>query len=298
MSKTRNISLLILATLVATPQFGKAQFDFGGAPELTDQVVNDFIRSCESLVLAKFNPDQRSRMKGILQKLWNDGQTPQAVIGTIDGSRQLAQLPERTQRLALMANILGFLTRAEDLVQQGDDYSALMLEVYRSHHKPLHPQAPLFTKPIADVYIDAFLFLGMVQSGKPEPKIGEASREKLRLELARDYAKADRKARDQFQLNVGQVIGHMIHWPTMDALQKLLVRADLGAKLTPEEQSYVVQARQMMSNHAHQMMSSQLNFMKQNSEIIMGSAPLWNPTTNRWEQKGGIVTEFGVTSVK
>ncbi len=300
MHRSRNpLALLAVATAaLLTPVGAVAQVLADGDPPLTQEIVAEFVKATEFTTLGKFTPQQTERMRTILIKYWSDGTTPRAVVGTVDGMRQLRALPARTQRLALTSNIMGFLIRADEAVKQGDESSILMLEVYRQSNPALVPEAPLFSKALADAYIDAFLFLGSVQSGKPEPKLSEASRQKLRVQLARDFAKAEKEQREQFQENVAKVMGHMIQWPNMDELDRLLVRADLGAKLTPQEQQTVMQARQMMSQHNHQMMSNQLNFMKQNTDTIMGSAPYWNPSENRWEQKGGIVTEFGVTSVK
>ena len=297
MKSGRKWMSLVALGCALMPGMAGAQEWGGGQTALTAQVLDEFVKANEMIAMGRFTPAQRNRMQQILSKHWNDGVTAGQVMGTIEGAQKLRALPARTQHLALMANIMGFLTRADEFRRQGDEYSILVLEVYSASNPPLMAQEPLFGKRVADAYIDAFLFLGAVRSGKPGPKLGEESRQKLRLELARDYHRANKQQRDQFQQNVGGVLGHMIQWPQMSELDRLLVRADLGAKLTPQEQQYVMQARQMMSQHNHQMMSNQLNFMRQNQDTIMGSAPYWNPSANRWEQKGGIVTEFGITRV-
>jgi hypothetical protein len=281
--------------LTLMPLASRAQFESYGSQDLTPQVVDSFIKATEYLYLGKMNESQRARVRVVLERQWNDGSTAANVVQTIEGHQKLLALPARTQRLALMSNLMGSLISHQESASQGDDYSKAVLEAYSKANPPLNPQAPLFSKVLADAYVDAFLFMGAVRSGKAEPKVGEESRQKLRLELARDFAKADRQSRDQFQKAVGVVIGHMLHWPTMNELDRLMVKADLGARLAPHEQQAVMQARQMMNNHSMQMMSNQLGWMRQNTDTIMGSAPRWNPSSNRWEQKGGIITEFGVS---
>lgn len=288
-------SMAVVVGLTLLPLASRAQFESFGAPQLTPQVVDSFIKATEYVSLGKMNSTQRARVQAVLERQWSDGTTASNVVQTIEGHQRLLALPARTQRLALMSNLMGYLVASEETAAQGDDYSKVVLEIYTKANPALIPEAPLFSKVLADAYVDAFLFIGAVRSGKPEPKIGEPSRQKLRLELARDYAKADRQSRDQFQKAVGSVIGHMLHWHTMGELDRLMAKADLGAKLTPQEQQAVMQARQMMSNHSMQMMSNQLGWMRQNTDTIMGSAPQWNPASNRWEQKGGIITEFGVS---
>lgn len=50
--------------------------------------------------------------------------------------------------------------------------------------------------------------------------------------------------------------------------------------------------RDSVAPHA---VASSLTHMRQNSEIIMRRGTVWNPASNRWEQQGGIVTEFNGT---
>jgi hypothetical protein len=50
--------------------------------------------------------------------------------------------------------------------------------------------------------------------------------------------------------------------------------------------------RHQMNGHFMQMLSNELKFVAQNQQTIMGSAPYWNPASQAWEQKGGIVIEF------
>jgi hypothetical protein len=48
----------------------------------------------------------------------------------------------------------------------------------------------------------------------------------------------------------------------------------------------------MVGNHNTRLLVNELNFMRDMQQDIMGSAPYWNPSSQSWEQKGGIVTEF------
>lgn len=51
----------------------------------------------------------------------------------------------------------------------------------------------------------------------------------------------------------------------------------------------------MVAQHRQSMLNSAIQNMKQNTDIIMGRGTVWNPATNRWEQQGGIVTEYNGT---
>jgi hypothetical protein len=51
----------------------------------------------------------------------------------------------------------------------------------------------------------------------------------------------------------------------------------------------------MVAQHRQSVLGSALQNMRENSDTIMGRGTVWNPATNRWEQQGGIVTEYNGT---
>ena len=85
-------------------------------------------------------------------------------------------------------------------------------------------------------------------------------------------------------------------------MDRLLGRAELGGRLAPQEQAQVQQFMaglnsqlQGLAAQQQSLLNSSLAHMRQNSEILMGRGTAWNPATQRWEQQGGIVTEFNGT---
>lgn len=92
-------------------------------------------------------------------------------------------------------------------------------------------------------------------------------------------------------------------WPKASPLDQLITRRDLGARLTPQEEAAVqqviaglnAQLNGMVSQHRNAMFQSAIENFKQNSDTIMGRGTVWNPAAQRWEQHGGIVTEFNGT---
>ncbi len=95
-------------------------------------------------------------------------------------------------------------------------------------------------------------------------------------------------------------------WPKASPIDKLISRRDLGARLTPQEEAavqqvvagFTAQINGMASQHRNTMFQSAMDNFKQNTDTIMGRGTVWNPATNRWEQQGGIVTEYnGVVRV-
>lgn len=278
------LSTLLLASLGAAAQ----------SRPMTQEDVDVDVRSNELILSVKFTPSQRARIAQGLQRDWNKpgSNLPEMMDQLRDGMNQLMNLPKRTRDLALRANLIGFVERMDEAAQNGDIISQVCKEAYMAAHKPLNPKAPLFTAPIADAYVDAYLFLGEIQSNRPAPRPSVNLRERLRREVASDYARMTAQQRQQMTQAMQRVTTFMIQWPEMPALERLLVRAECGARLSPQEQQQVAQIRQQLSAHHHQVITRELNFMRQSTDTIMGSAPYWNPAANRWEQRGGVVTEF------
>ena len=275
----RSILCGIVAAFAVT---APAQILVSGPEPLDQKTVNVLIEANEVLMELKFNASQRQRFQTEIVKQWRAGnsQLIQDTKGLKEAFPQLMALPKRTRDLAMRSNLIGFLTRLEQDAANGDEISKIMQEAYRQNN------------PAIDAFVNACLFLGELQTGPPAPALSEKSRHALRVQIAKDYSKAGKAQREKISNVVGKVTSFMINWPQMADYEKLLARAEVGAKLTMQEQQMVQQVRHQLSNHNLTMMTRELNFMKQSQQTIMGSAPYWNPAANRWEQKGGIVTEF------
>jgi hypothetical protein len=76
------------------------------------------------------------------------------------------------------------------------------------------PHAPLFSPYVADTYVDAYLFVGELMSGQPSPRVTATGRDKLRRDIAQDYAKMNRDHRKQMAEVLGRLKVLMIQWPT------------------------------------------------------------------------------------
>ncbi|MCU0755385.1 MAG: hypothetical protein MUE46_09720 [Xanthomonadales bacterium] len=218
--------------------------------------------------------------------------TLQQLMQLEQGLQQMRELPAGTRALALGATRLEFLLKSERDAAAGDALSRVVLESYRAAHPPIDPRAPIFSAQVADAFIDAFLFHGEVSSGRPAPRLSAAEREQLRREVAGDFVRANEETRQRMIESMARITSYRIQWPELDDLQRLSVRAELGAPLSLEEQQLLQQYRHLVSGHQTKMLANELNFMRDMQQTIMGSAPYWNPASQSWEQKGGIVTEF------
>jgi hypothetical protein len=69
--------------------------------------------------------------------------------------------------------------------------------------------------------------------------------------------------------------------------------------LSPTEKQLVLAQLQQMQNQIGglrnqqwQVLQNEMQYMRQNQQTIMGNGTYYNQTLRRWEQHGGIVTEF------
>jgi hypothetical protein len=91
-------------------------------------------------------------------------------------------------------------------------------------------------------------------------------------------------------------------WARASDADKLITRSDMGAQLSPQEQAAlqsILAGFHTQLNGLRQqqnsMLQGTLQNIRENSDTIMGRGTVWNPATNRWEQQGGILTEYNGT---
>lgn len=299
-AKLLGIWIAASATLLPMPatyaqDFSSGSPSFSSSKNLTlsPDVLNKVIAINEYALNVRMTPQERQEFGAIVSRHWNtDGNLRQTVSQLLPAYDQLMQLPEATRRLTMQANKLIFLRNLQRDAAARDEISILMLRAYHRVHPPLMAQVPYVSAEVADAFINAYVFINELKSGQNAPPMNAASRNQLRMEVAGDFARMSEADQNQFVERLQRITTLMISWPQMDPAGQLMARAGVGAPLSMQEQQMVQQLRHQVSNHSMQMMTNELNFMAQNQQTIMGSAPYWNPASQSWEQKGGIVTEF------
>lgn len=292
---------LAVSTVIAPMPATYAQ-DFYGSPQfgtpvdivLSPDVLEKVLVTNEWALGVQMTPQERQEFTKIIRHEWDrdGGKLNQTVSQLLPAYDQLMQLPEETRRISRRANMLNFLRGLEQNAKANDAISILMLRAYRRVHPPLMAQVPFVSAEVADAFIDAYVFLNEVKSGRKAPPMSEAARTKTRLGVASDFARMSEAQRNSFVQQMEKTTSLMLSWNQMDEVTRLITRADMGAPLSPQEQQIAQQIRHQMNNHSMQMLTNELNHIAQNQQTIMGSAPYWNPSSQSWEQKGGIVTEF------
>jgi hypothetical protein len=233
-----------------------------------------------------FDVAQRQRIRQFIDAYWQRQQQRElkAVSGTVDFLTRLRQRDAGLREVDLRMSRPATLKNLAQEAEAGDALAAWLLAQYHAVHPVLAPVRPgglPLTRDSVDGQLDLARFMATEIHRQPAHRPTAAEREQA-------YRAAAARLR--------------FGWAHANPLDRLSGRADLGGRLTPQEQAQVQQFMagmnaqlQGLAAQQQNMLGSSLAAMRQNSETIMGRGTVWNPRTNRWEQQGGIVTEFNGT---
>jgi hypothetical protein len=288
-------------TLAATapPSLLLAQSN-GKAPQITEQMIQKYIDFLSYATEIQFSPAQRAQIRTFVQGYMRNGD--QKSISEVKGSlttydKLLAQSAEEREVVRKQARPI-ILTQLQQEAIAGKEDAKWLLNAYYQAHPPIASGNPPLTRDMVDAHIEMEHFLLTQVLGHEAPPINAQTRAKVYQTAAAQYAQLSPQEQRSFAEKPGQLALTKYQWARMSAEDRLMMRAQIGGvnSLSPQEQMMISQfqqqANQMLRSHNWNMMQSTLNNMRQNTDIIMGTPPIWNPSTNRYEQRGGIITEF------
>ncbi len=193
------------------------------------------------------------------------------------------------------------LTEQWKIAKTGDAEAKWMLDTYYAAHPPLATGAPPLTHEIVDALIEFDYFFNVDVKGVKAPPVDSAFRAKMYREAVDRWQKLSAAQQQEVFETASKVAVQRLQWENADPEQRLLIKARVvgAGKLSADEQLRLAQIQQMqaqmnqmLSQHQTQMITSELQFMRQNQQTIMGNGTYYNQTLGRWEQHGGVVTEF------
>lgn len=286
--------------LLTAPSPAQAQ----AAPEAA---VQAFTETTALLLGLSFDEGQRQRIRQFVEGYWQRRQRREmdAVMGATDFLARLRQTEPALREVGLRMSRPAALRNLEVEAEAGDVLAAWLLVQYHQKHPPLAPGhrggLPL-TRDSTDGQLDLAHFMATEVHRQAARVPNAAEREQaVRAAVAR-HASLDAEAQFALAQAPGEAARLRFAWARSQPLDRLLMRAELGGPLSAAEQA---QVRQFMAGiHAQlqglaaqgqNLLGSSLAAIRQNSETLMGRGTVWNPAANRWEQQGGIVTEFNGT---
>lgn len=277
------------------------------AQPLEERHLRGYTGLLSALFGINYTPAEQQQIRHHVEGYWasRDRESMQTVIKSAQTWEQLGQQPRDLALTGLRMTRPSTLRAVHQAAAQGKADSQYLLDLYYQRNPILAPGKPgsiPLTRDIieADLALKHWSATEIHHQNAPAPDarvIEEAVRAAIRTYPALSAA-------DQMKLaeQTAEWARVSYAWPRASAVDKLITRADLGARLTPQEQAAIQQVMASFNTQLNglrsqqtAMLQSTIQNFKQNSETIMGRGTVWNPATNRWEQQGGIVTEYNGT---
>jgi hypothetical protein len=278
-----------------------------GAQTAPDIAVQSFTEVTALMLGLSFDGAQRQRIRQFIDAYWQRQQQREmkAVSGTVDFLAQLRQREADLREVGLRMSRPATLKNLAQEAEAGDALAAWLLAQYHAVHPVLAPARPgglPLTRDSVDGQLDLAHFMATEIHRQPAHRPTAAEREQAYRAATARHARLSPEAQFALAQAPGEAARLRFGWARANPLDRLIGRADLGGRLTPQEQAQVQQFMAGMSAQLQGLAAQQQNMlgnslaaMRQNSETIMGRGTVWNPAANRWEQQGGIVTEFNGT---
>ncbi len=307
-SLSRLRRLLALALIAAAPAggllTGPSSAHAQAAPEAA---VRAFTETTALVLGLSFDDGQRQRTRHFVEGYWQRRQQREmdAVMGTTDFLARLRQTEPALRAVGLRMSRPAALRNLAAEAEAGDALAAWLLVQYHQKHPALAPGRrgglPL-TRDSVDGQLDLAHFMATEVHRQTARAPNAAEREQaVRAAVAR-HPSLDAEAQFALAQAPGEAMRLRFAWARSQPLDRLLLRAELGGPLSAAEQAQVQQFMagihaqlQGLAAQGQNLLGSSLAAMRQNSETPMGRGTVWNPAANRWEQQGGIVTEFNGT---
>jgi hypothetical protein len=212
----------------------------------------------------------------------------------------MAMSPEDRKAQARMLG-QGIILEQWKEAQKGDEEAQFMLDLYYSAHPPLTQGNLPLTREIIEELMDFDYFFNTTIKGVQAPKPDAAFRQKMYQETIKSWNEMSQEQRMDFWQKAAQVGLYRLKWAYADQGTRSMIRYNVVGEqgLSPTEKQLVLAQLQQMQNQIGglrnqqwQVLQNEMQYMRQNQQTIMGNGTYYNQTLRRWEQHGGIVTEF------
>lgn len=297
----KHFSVHIALLLSATSLLGQ---------RLEERHFRNYIELCQAVFGITYSPQELARIRQDVEGYWKSGDR-ESMNTVIQSANKWEEVQSRPRDLAMSAwrmTLPSTLRAVHEAAANGRADSQYLLDVYYQRNPILAPRKAGGV-PLTRAMVEADLAMKQWVANEIHRQNAPAPDAAVVAAAARSAAQAWPSMTPAEQMKYAEQMAEWARvsyaWPRASAIDKLITRQDMGARLTPQEQAAVQQV--MAGFHAQLngmrqqqmgMLQSTIDNMKQNSETIMGRGTVWNPASGRWEQQGGVVTEYnGVVRV-
>jgi hypothetical protein len=284
------LSAALAATLLAGSPAARAQ-------PLNDDVVNRYIELCGWLTDVSYSPAQRQALRSQVEDYWRRGDRARidTVMRSMDMHEKLAAASPSIRETTLAKVRPGVLVSLQQDAAQGGRDSAWLYRQFLLANPPLaegRPGSVPLTRDMVDAALDHEHFMQATVLNRPARPVTQAARQAAYALAARDYGRLSAEQQLEIAAKPGRLVEERHLWQLAGPQVRAFMRAQMGGQLTGEDQAQIARFRQVQSRSGWAGLQSQINAMNQDSQTIMGGGTSWNSSLGRWEQRGGVVTEF------
>lgn len=293
---------LFLALLLAVPSTARP------ADPAVAQEYTDFLSGVLGI---PFSTAERNQMRAHLDAYWqaNNRQVMRNVDQAIQGHRLLQQQEPGLRAAVQKMTRPDILRGYHQAAAAGEAEARYVLDLYYRHNPVLASAQPgglPLTRDMIEGWLGVKHWTATVIHRQPAPAPDANTIERAARQAAQEYPQLSAQQQLKFAQMPGENARLRWAWQRATPIDQLLTRAELGGRLTPQEQAQVQQVMAqfqgqlngMAAQHQNAMLGGAIRGFQESTDIIMGRGTVFNPTTNRWEQQGGIVTEYnGVVRV-
>lgn len=300
--KTPRLILVIccmLCSFTGRPQLQQNEIIYATPVPLTASMLQRHAILVQQLLDIRYTPQQLQKHYQLVQVYWESGDYNgiQAIQGNLQFAEELNQLPqdERAATISQLRSTL-IINLIEDAGKALD--SRWYLDNYFTAHPPLLQGDIPFITETADALIDAEYFINRELKGIATQPLTAAQRSVARKQLTAAWPGFDYDTKKQIMNGISKLSLVALRWKKIPPSERIALKVQYAGEqyLTNTERSVYQQAmlqqRQSAMSNQWGVIQQEMNFMKQSTDIIMGRGIKWNPSANRYEQEGGIVTEY------
>jgi hypothetical protein len=260
-------------------------------------VITRYIELCEWLTDVRYTPAQRQALRAQVEAYWQRGDKRRidTVLRSLDMHRQLAEATPALRETTLAKVRPGVLVSLQKDAADGATDSAWLYQQFLAANPPLaqgHDGSVPLTRDMVDAALDYEHFIQATVLNRGAPAPTPASRQAAYAAAARDYPRLSVAQQLEIAAQPGRLIEERNLWQLAGRQGQAFLRAEMGGNLTAQDQAVIAEARQAQSGAGWAGVQSEINAFNQNTQTIMGSGTTWNSAAGRWEQRGGIVTEY------
>ena len=280
------------------------------AQRIEERHFRGYIDLCQAVFGITYSPQELQEIRRHVDQYaaTNDRESINTVIKSAEKFYEVSSRPRDLVMTAWRMTLPSTLRAVHQAAANGRADSQYLLDAYYRRFPILAPGKPNGV-PLTRSMVEADLALKQWMANEIHQQNAPAPDAQVLAAASRSAVQAWPTLSPEQQVKFAEQIAEWARvsyaWPRASAIDKLITRNDMGARLSPQEQAAIQQVlagfnSQLAGLRAQQnsMLQSSIDHMKQNSETIMGRGTVWNPATNRWEQQGGIVTEYnGVVRV-